>query len=156
MLFEQCRASSFLIMYPGSEKIQKRAEVLKKEHFYFWPLVWKEAFLKKGCVIYQSCRASVTYTSTNYSTFDHLFLLLWQNFSSASVVLMAVVLKYCVCNGYWSQEKSACFLVFWFSFSIFNVQQGIFSELMISYCKYVHLCLPGSWKYFLTVSIYYQ
>lgn len=47
MLFEQCRACCFLIMHPGSEKIQETTEVLKKEHFYFWPLAWKEAFFKK-------------------------------------------------------------------------------------------------------------
>lgn len=121
-------------MLPGSEKIQKRTEVLKKEYFYFWPLSWKEAVFKKerkrkkNYIIYQSCRASVTFTLTDYSTFDHLFLLLWQNFSSAYAVLMAVSLKSCIDNGCWSKGKSPCFvfLVFRCTFSIFDVKQGIY------------------------------
>lgn len=123
---------SMFLMLPGSEKIQKRTEVLK-EYFHFWPLSWKEAFKiffwKKIYIIYQSCRASVTYSLTNYSTFDHLFILLWQNFSSAYAVLMAVGLKTCIGNGPCSKGKSACFvfLLFRCSFSIFDVQQGILS-----------------------------
>lgn len=101
--------------------------------FSFLTSIMKRSFLnffwKKIYIIYQSCRASVTYSLTNYSTFDHLFILLWQNFSSAYAVLVAVGLKTCIGNGHCSKGKSACFvfLLFRCSFSIFDVQQGILS-----------------------------
>lgn len=64
----------FLNYAPRERKNSKEDRGFEERAFLFLTSRMKRSFFtKKSCIIYQSHRASVSYTSTNYSTFNHLF-----------------------------------------------------------------------------------